>query len=191
VHKVFPEAHIIHLVRDGRAVAESARRRWKASPELSYLWEKLRWVPMSDIPYYALRYLRYQLGRLQSDQEAESSWGPRFEGLDALVQKKTLIEICGLQWKACVQAASASLAHLPSDQVTTVRYEDLVMDPMTVTQQIFDRIGLGFVEISQTYVRSKISADYVDKWQERLTERDLHLLMPHISAELQRHGYEV
>ena len=30
VHTIFPEAYFVHLVRDGRAVAESARRRWRA-----------------------------------------------------------------------------------------------------------------------------------------------------------------
>jgi hypothetical protein len=191
VHTVFPQATIIHLIRDGCAVAESARRRWKARPELGYLLEKLRWVPLSDIPYYALRYLRYQLGRFRSDQEAESSWGPRFDGLDALVREKTLIEVCGLQWRACVRAAEAALKRLPPDQAITVRYEDLVTEPLEVTGWLFDQVNLTFTAECRDYVEREVSADYVDKWRDRLTERDLSLLMPHIEAELRRHRYEV
>jgi hypothetical protein len=191
VHAVFPQAYIIHLVRDGRAVAESARRCWKARPELDYLLEKMRWVPVSDIPYYALRYLHYQLGRLRSDQGAESSWGPRFEGLDALVREKSLIEVCGLQWKACVQAAEIALKRLPSDQTITVRYEDLVTNPLAVIGRLFDQINLMLTAECRAYIEREVSADYVDKWQERLTERDLNLLLPHIEAELLKHRYEV
>lgn len=191
VHKVFPEAYIIHLVRDGRAVAESARRRWKARPELGYLLEKLRWVPLSDIPCYALRYLRYQLGRFCSYDGAESSWGPRFADIDELVKEKSLIEVCGLQWRACVRSADASMEHLPPAQVITVHYEDLVKNPIAVTHRVFGQVELSLVEQCQEHIDREVRSDYVDGWRDRLTERDLSLLMPHIESELRHHGYEV
>jgi hypothetical protein len=190
VHRVFPEAYIIHLIRDGRAVAESARRRWIARSDLRYLLEKLRWVPVGDILYYAIRYLRYQLGRLYSSQGAESSWGPRFDGIDDLIQEKALIEVCGLQWKSCVRAAEASLSDLPSAQTLTIRYEDLVEDPIVATQGVFDRVGLSFVQSCRDYVLENISASYIDKWRDRLSKEDLSRLMPHIESELTQQGYE-
>jgi hypothetical protein len=191
VRAVLPEASIIHLVRDGRAVAESARRRWKAQPDIRYLLEKLRWVPPCDVPYYAWRYLRYQLGRLRSVQGAKSSWGPRFSGIDALVREKTLIEVCGLQWKACVQAAEPALRRMPPHQTLTVRYEDLVAEPVGSASRLFEHLKLTFTAECRKYVEQNVSAEYVDKWEERLTERDLRLLMPHIESELRRQGYEV
>jgi hypothetical protein len=191
VHAIFPEAHIIHLVRDGRAVAESTRRRWTARPELRYIWEKARWLPWSDIPYYALRYLRYQLGRVHSDHGAGSSWGPRFSGIDGWVREKALIEVCGQQWKACVQAVTAAFTRLPPDQVTTLRYEDLVAAPVEVTERLFDRLDLTFTDESKRYVEHEVRSDYVNKWRSQLTERDLDLLMPHIKVELLRQGYEI
>jgi hypothetical protein len=158
---------------------------------MGYLLEKMRWVPLSDVPYYALRYLRYQLGRFRSDQGAESSWGPRFEGLDKLVKEKTLIEVCGIQWKVCVQAAEAAFTRLPANRVTTLHYENLISEPLEVAGRLFKRVNLTFVAECRDYITREVSAEYVDKWQGRLTKRDRDLLMPHIEAELMHQGYEV
>jgi len=191
VHAVFPEACVIHLVRDGRAVAESARRRWQTPNALPYLLEKARWVPPDDVPYYALRYLRYRLSGLRSTGGAYSSWGPRFTGLDQLVAEKTLIEVCGLQWKACVQAADAAMKRLPPAQSITVRYEDLVSDPLPVTQEIFDQVNLTFTAECRAHVEREVRQGNVNKWRVSLSDADLGLLMPHIESELSHFGYEL
>lgn len=191
VHAVFPEAHVIHLVRDGRAVAESARRRWQTPNPLPYLLEKARWVPPSDVPYYALRYLRYRLASFHSTDSAYSSFGPRFAELDRLVAEKILIEVCGLQWRACVQAADAAVKRLPSEQAITVYYEDLVSDPLTVAQEVFAQVDLTFTAECRAYVKREVHQDSVNKWRERLSAEDLRLLMPHIESELLRLGYEL
>lgn len=192
VHTVFPEAYVIHLIRDGRAVAESARRRWRTPNPLPYLLEKARWVPPGDVPYYALRYLRYRLDSIRSTRiSAYSSWGPRFAGLDRLVAEKTLIEVCGLQWKSCVQAAGVAMKRLPGAQSLTVRYENMVSDPLTVTQEIFDRVHLPFTAECRAYVKREVHQGNINKWRERLSDVDLRLLMPHIESELVHFGYEL
>lgn len=192
VHVVFPEAVIIHLVRDGRAVTESARRRWQARPELRYLLEKLRWVPAGDIPYYGLRYLRYQLGRLQGNYNgAQSSWGPRFTGLDRLAVEKELVEVCAIQWRACVAAAETSLQRMPPHQTLTVRYEDLVADPVAVARRVYRHTGLTFSDACAAFAQEKVHEGNLEKWRQRLSEEELSLLLPHVEAELKRYGYAI
>jgi hypothetical protein len=173
-------------------VAESARRRWQTPNPLPYLLEKARWVPPSDVPYYALRYLRYRLSSFRpTNSGAYSSFGPRFTGLDELVAEKTLIEVCGLQWIACVRAADDAMKRLPAAQSINVRYEDLVSDPMVVTQEIFDRVHLEFTDECRAYVEREVHQGNLNKWQERLSEDDLRLLMPHIESELVHFGYQL
>jgi hypothetical protein len=191
VHTVFPEARIIHLIRDGRAVAESARRCWKARPEIRYLLEKARYVPPRDIPYYGFRYLRYQFGRLTMHDTMQSSWGPRFAGLDELVKEKELIEVCGIQWKVCLEAAESAMRQLPSDQAITLRYEDIVDSPLSTMGELFDQLKLAFTPECQDYVKSSLTADHLNKWQRDLSRRDMQMLMPHIEDELLLHGYEI
>lgn len=191
VHAVFPDAYIIHLVRDGRSVAESARRRWLAKPELGYLLEKARWVPMTDIPFYGLRFLRFQLGRIKSQSGSQSSWGPRFAQLDGLIQEKSLIEVCGIQWQTCVQSASKACAQLPGEQVFTVRYEDLVQEPVKVSKQIFEHVGLSFLPACEQYVRKNIHPGNLDKWRQNLTPEEQDLLSQTIEAGLMQYGYRI
>ena len=191
VHTILPNARIVHLVRDGRAVAESARRCWKGRPSARYLLKKARWVPPRDIPYYAFRYIRYQLGRFNRHDTKQTSWGPRFVRLDDLVREKSLVEVCGIQWKVCVQAAESALRHLSSAHVTTVRYEDIVKFPLGTIKELFDKLNLTFTEACQDYLRQNISASNLDKWKDKLSQEDLILLLPHIETELQQHGYEI
>lgn len=191
VHTIFPDARIVHLVRDGRAVAESALRCWKGRPSGRYLLKKARWVPPRDIPYYAYRYIRYQLGRFNRHDTKQKSWGPRFAGLDEFVKEKMLIEICGIQWKVCVQAAENAMRKLPSDQAIKIRYEDIVDSPISTLGRLFDKINLSFTSECQDYLRQNISASNLDKWKDKLSQEDLILLLPHIETELQQHGYEI
>lgn len=189
VHAIFPEATIIHLVRDGRAVAESVRRRWLAKPEFKYLMEKARWVPAQDIPYYGFRFLRFQLNRFGNETGAPASWGPRFAGLDDIVREKSLIEACGLQWKVCTEAADGALSILPASQALTIRYEDLVHDPQQVSARIFAHLGLDFVESSQRFIQQFVTTTTLEKWRHDLSDEDIQRLLPHIESTLQQFGY--
>ena len=191
IHTVLPTARIVHLVRDGRAVAESARRCWKGKPSGHYLLKKARWVPPRDIPYYAFRYMRYQLGSFSRHDAKQKSWGPRFARLDELVKARSLIEVCGIQWKVCVQAAESALQYLPSTQATTLRYEDIVKAPVKTLAKLFDHLDLEFTEACQNHVRQNIISSNLNKWREKLSREDLKLLLPHIETELKQHGYEI
>jgi hypothetical protein len=191
VHAILPNACIVHLVRDGRAVAESALRCWQGRPSGRYLLRKARWVPPRDIPYYAFRYIRYQVGRFNRHNTKQKSWGPRFAQLDELVKEKMLIEVCGIQWKICVQAAESAIGQLPSGQALTIRYEDIVRSPLATIGRVFDKINLSFTRECQDYVMGTVTGAHLHKWQHELSGQDLHLLIPHIRNELLQHGYEI
>jgi hypothetical protein len=189
VRAVFPEAFVIHLIRDGRAVSESARRMWRAKPQLGYLVEKVRWVPVSDIPYYGWRYLRYQAARFRSRESVQGSWGPRFEGLDELSVKLPLLEVCGVQWSKCVEAAAASLGGMPQELCLTLRYEDLVREPLSLSRKLFEKVQLDFRPECEAYARDRIRSDFLSVWKERLLESEVEQLIPHIKDTMLRNGY--
>jgi hypothetical protein len=191
VHTIFPKAKIIHLIRDGRAVAESARRCWKARPKFRYLLEKARYVPIRDIPYYGSRYLRYQLGHLNMGDAKQFSWGPRFAQLDELVKERTLIEVCGIQWKICVQAAESAMIDLPPDQTITLRYEDIIISSLSTIGGLFEKINLPFTPECQAYVKRTVTEEHINKWRHDLSGQDMRMLIPHIAKELVKHGYKI
>src|SRR5690606_3362604 len=56
--EIFPNAKFIFIVRNGYDVTASAVKRWKAPIEPAYLWKKFQYVPKTDIPFYALQFIR-------------------------------------------------------------------------------------------------------------------------------------
>ena len=78
VDAVLPEARYIFLIRDGRDVVASARKRWQAPLDIPYLLAKARYVPPSDLLYYASRYLGNRLSRQRSAEKEVVGLGTTF-----------------------------------------------------------------------------------------------------------------
>lgn len=188
VRCVFPRAIVVHLVRDGRAVAESARRRWTATPPLSYLLEKARWIPVTDLPFYVFRYLKFQLSRGPGGVKQQSSWGARFSGIDRAVSELPLLDVCALQWQACVRAVEDSFARMPDDLKVTVRYRDLVTSPAETTRRLFSNLGLDWQVETREYVEREVRPQHLDKWRERLSSAEVERLRELIGDDLDRLG---
>ena len=128
VNAVFPEARFVHLVRDGRAVAESAMRQWQAPPDWKALAGKLRGMPLANLGYAAWFGGNFLSG-LASGRGGGKVWGPRFPGLD---DSEGLAATCAAQWAASVETARRDLAALPPERVFEIRYEDMVADPSRI-----------------------------------------------------------
>ncbi|MDA1113153.1 MAG: sulfotransferase [Planctomycetota bacterium] len=137
VTAALPEnAVFLHLVRDGEDVVASAGRRWRAKLDLPYLLRKARFVPLGDLPYYALRYLGTRIHRLFDREGKVSFWGPRYLGMKEDLQNHSLDEVCAKQWKRCVTRSMQGLAALPESRVLHLRYEDFVATPAQQLQRI-------------------------------------------------------
>ncbi len=129
VKSVLPECKFIFLVRDGRAVAASAMKRWQAGLDVRYILRKACAVPLPDVPFYAVRFARHRLYRALSRDRRLPSWGPRFAGIDRCVATRSLAEVCAQQWSECVLKAATAFARFPSSTYCAVRYETLVARP--------------------------------------------------------------
>lgn len=189
VHRILPEARFLHLVRDGRDVAASARRRWTGDVEAEYVLRKARWIPMVDLPWYALSFARNRVRRTLSKEKKLLSWGPRFAGIDQMVHDLDLIEVCGIQWARCIEAARRGFDEVPPDQVLRVQYEKLVHEPSDVFAEIFRFCGLEFEESCRRRIEDVITDANVGKHRMELSEDELSMLMPHIEKTLANEGY--
>lgn len=127
VASVFPEAVIVHLVRDGVDVSMSAARQWSTRPSLSYLSKKVRHFPWRLAPIYGRDYVANTLAGRRASGHSRS-WGPRYRGMEQDISQMPLELVCARQWAICVNAAQSALPSL-RQPVVEVRYEDFVMDP--------------------------------------------------------------
>ena len=189
VHRVFPEAHYLHLVRDGRDVAASARRRWTGDTGADYMLRKARWVPPSDLPWYAGVFVWNRVIRALSKEKQLGTWGPRFEGIDSLVRELSLIEVCGIQWARCVESARCGFAGVPSGQVLSVRYEELVREPSKVFAEVFRFCDLDLESGCRRRIDEMVTGRNVGKHQTELSKEELARLIPHIRETLLSEGY--
>ena len=191
VDRVFSQARFIHILRDGRDAALSATQRWTAPMNLPYVLKKARFVPPTDLPYYASRHCWNQIIRFFSREQRLSFWGPRFEGMHDIFSQYPLPVACAIQWKTCVEAATLALQKIDSARVCQVRYEDLVTDPAEHLERI-----LQFVRIpaSQTEILSAVAgvfAGSVGRWRTVLDGQILDAVVEHIGPTLQQFSYDV
>jgi len=190
VDQVIPDAKYIFIVRDGLDAVGSALERWQASLDIPYILKKAKYVPVTDLPYYATRYLLNHIYRLASREKRLAFWGPAMNNIEELLAKHTLTEVCALQWKACVDSSERDLAEMPSDRVIRVSYESFVKNPVTEFEKIADFVGKETPESVKEYLRKNVRPGSVGKGRKALGGKQITTLRPLISDTLERYGYE-
>lgn len=149
VNAVFPDALFVHLLRDGRDVAASAMKEWSASPDYGRLRQKLRRAPLASLPYL-LWFARHSLFGTGRARGQVPIWGPRYPGIEADVDRRSLAEVCAIQWRESVETARRDLGALPADRVFEIRYEDLVRDDAAI-RRLTEGLSLDSEAIAQTF----------------------------------------
>lgn len=161
-------ALFLEIVRDGRDVACSALKRWKAPLEPRYLARKVRYVPLSDLPYYGARYLGARLHRLVSSERRVSSWGPRYPGMQNDLEELSLPEACARQWAESVLRCRDALTPIPAARRLTLRYEDFVHAPVAAMLQVGTFLGEAWSEEQLRSICGSVRPSSVGGWQDQL-----------------------
>jgi hypothetical protein len=189
VHEVFPQAKYIFLVRDGRDVVASAMSRWKAPLDIPYVLKKARYLPITDIPYYAVQYFLNHIYQKFSNDKRVSTWGPKFAGMAEILQEKSLSEVCAVQWARCVQKAGISLNSLGSIKYLMLKYEKFVSNPVEELQRISDFLTIKIDSEQIAGSVSSITDANVGKWKTDLDGQIIETIIPHIKHTLAEYGY--
>lgn len=188
-NEVFPEAKFIFIVRDGRDVVASAMKRWVAPLDIPYLLKKARYLPVTDAPYYAIRYLRNRIFRIFSKEKRVSSWGPRFEGMDEMLDNKSLPEVCAAQWAHCVQRAAKDFDTMKSEKFLLVKYEEFVSHPVAELQRIADFLSVRLDNVRAAHMVASVITSSVGKWKTKLDGQIIETIIPYIGSTLKKYGY--
>lgn len=189
VRAVLPDAKFIFLIRDVRDVVASALKRWRTKPDWRYVLRKARYVPFSDVPYYGLRFLSHRFRQLISREQRLPTWGPRFDGIDAMLRECSLAEVCAEQWRQCVEQAAAALANVPPNQVRTLRYEDIVARPRSELTRLTEFLGLSASARQLSEFAADVRADSVGKWRRALDLATVAAIVHRCGPALQSWDY--
>lgn len=188
VAQILPNAKYIYIIRHGADVVASAMKRWKAELDLGYILAKARYVPVSDIPYYASRYLLNRIHRLVSKEKRLAFWGPRLENMNQIVNKYSLPEICAIQWRECVDRSDKSFDRIPRERVCRLRYETFVENPEKELERICEFLKINLPKEDRGKVTGSISHSSVGKGVGELKDQ-VSQISPLIESTLKRHNY--
>lgn len=189
VDKVVPEAKYIFIRRDGLDAVGSAIKRWKAKVDISYLARKARFVPLVDLPYYGTRYFVNRIYKMISSEARLSFWGPKLDGMDDLLARYSLEEVCAIQWKRCVDNAALAFAHISEKRWIEIGYEDFVQSPGQGLQRIIDFLGFELSSSAIEQAVMNVSSKSIGKGRKVLGTTNTQRLIPQIQDTMKRYGY--
>lgn len=189
VQEIFPDARFVHLIRDGRDVAFSARAKWTSPPKKEALWRRLTSfeIPLRDAPYYAVDFLRDVIGR-QVRPDQGYLWGPHVQGLRAIRDQHGILYACAVQWRESVRAAREGLATVPASQQCTACFESLVTEPEDVVSRLLQFLGLPRNDAVIAHAIETVDASASARWKQR-NAQELAPVQPVVKDMLNQLGY--
>ena len=189
IDKVLPSAKFVFIVRDGRDVVASAKKRWEAPLDIPYLMKKARYLPIADVPYYTTRYIWNRIYRLFSVEKRVSFWGPRFEGMEAMLRSRSLEEVCSVQWARCVEKSEHDFKSIDPSRVHRLRYEDFVTNPFEEMKTLAGFFNIRFSDDDIKNMVYGVTSNNVGNWKRDLNQKTLETLIPLIRKPMACYGY--
>ncbi|NVK75239.1 MAG: sulfotransferase [Oceanospirillaceae bacterium] len=179
IDEIFPEGKYVCIIRDGFDVASSAAKRWKAPLDIPYIMAKAKYVPKSDLLYYASRYAWNRVKKLFSKEKRLAFWGPMYPGIHEDLKKYSASEVSALQWAACVKTSLQDFKAIEKDRVLYVRYESFVTQPVREMSRIVDFLNLKHIDAAQIEASvASVSVKSVGKSKSSFANEELEKLSP-------------
>lgn len=175
INKIFPQARYIYIHRDGRDTVASAKKRWNASFDLQYTLKKVKYVPLMDIPYYALKFGKTRFKQLMSKDKTLGFWGVRLPDMQTLLENNSLEEVCAHQWNTCVERSNEFFTQ-PENQnkVITINYQEFVEQPASQLKEILNFMNVPLPEEQEiTKLVSGVRQSSLGKYKKELTESEI------------------
>ena len=158
-------------------------------PKLTQFLKKLKTVPLNALPRFALGVVGSKCSSIFTNKGYRQTWGSRWPGIDGDVAKLPLAALCAKQWVIQVETALYQKNQLRPDSYMEIRYEDLVIEPQKVFDEVRLFFELGFDQNFDDWVRVTVDDSRTEKWHENLNDQQLNLVLEQSSDLLNRLGY--
>ena len=162
LNEIFEDAKFIHIVRDGRAVANS----------LLHIsdWQWRGWYGP-----YSWRY-----GPLSPEDQA--AWE---------ASNRSFAVLAGLQWKIHTRALEAARKAIGPERVLEIKYETFCQEPVQTLQRVLDFTELPDSRGFQRSIETTPIRDMTNRWRADLSVEQQILLTDLLQEDLSRYGYSI
>ena len=169
LHRVFPDASFVHIIRDGRDAALShSKKPWLQAASAGSGKVEAGGYPMGP-------YARFYIERERV---------PEFEST-------TDIHRCIWVWRRHVTSALEAGTKLPPHQYMELRYEDLVARPGEEGNRLLDFLDIRAPHSRRLFLEAtnRVQPDSVGNWKRELSEDALALVEREAGPLLRRLDY--
>jgi len=162
LHSIFPDAHFIHTIRDGRAVVNSLMK-------VDFWAQKGGF----DKPFWTNGF----------KEEYEDIW---------LSSGKNPIVLAALQWKNIIEIGQQESKLLNSDNYTEIRYEDFMKTPHDSLSSLFEQTNLCDSTRAHSFLEQRIKPSNMNyKFKDNFDKKTLDMLNELLGDILVELGYEI
>lgn len=173
VHRILPQARIIHVLRDPIDVIPEMLYGWTYRDTIGKAVAR-RWkgLKLQSLPLHAIRFAKnYVLSRLRGRR---ATWGPRVPELNNFTRSHSIAEVAAYQWQQMVEIVSEDLANLPREKWLQVRYEKLLASPQLEAQRLAEFCEIDdisrFVKAAEVFIDPNIKFEKkvqptADEWK--------------------------
>jgi omega-hydroxy-beta-dihydromenaquinone-9 sulfotransferase len=160
LNEIFEDAKFIHIVRDGRAVANS----------LLHIsdWQWRGWYGP-----YSWRY-----GPLSPEDQA--AWE---------ASNRSFAVLAGLQWKIHTRALEAARKAIEPQRVLEIKYETFCQEPVQTLRRVLDFAELPDSKGFERSIKTATIRDMSNRWRADLSVDQQILLTDLLQEDLSRYGY--
>jgi len=182
--KIQPNAKYIYIKRNGIDAVYSIMKRWNAQVSYLYTLRKLKYVPLSSIPYYGFHYINNRFYKMRNKNRLKF-WGPRFTKTEEL-SNLSLEEVSAKQWVACVDRSNASFKKIDPSRVYKLTYENFVTSSQDQIEKMAEFIGVSFEDNIQFPSVNDLS---IGKGLRNLSTSQIELIKPIIKRTMIENKY--
>lgn len=173
VHEVFPEARIIHILRNPLDSIPSIRKRWRFPFDLKYhLRNTVPKFSPGEFVYFGLQKSWRLIKKTLSGNDRVESWGPRFDGIEQAIRTKSLLEVCAMQWKKCVDGALDVPNLFGDENYFECYYEDLLENPAEPLENLTQFMNLEDSKPLISYASKNYRPENIGKGQNQLDKAE-------------------
>jgi hypothetical protein len=190
VRAVFPEARFLYIIREPLSFVSSVELKWQQPATRKRIAKRLKSTPVTQLHHYLKHFLNQQWNNRILRRKYLSIWGPRYKGIQEDLKTEDLMVVIARQWSRASRKAERDLALFDDGQVLRLRYEDFVQDPVSDMARICAHCGLQMTNNMAKTAKETVKTDRQLKWQ-RFEPDILARIIPELSEEMERHGYEI